>query len=402
MNISKNIFTVIITFIICLCATITAVAQDFYIPYRQGSLFGLVNQENKIKLKAKYNVLDVLDASGTWFAGYYHNGNKQRADIINNNKVIIKNSDFNQFILRKDYILAYKDGDDNNHQNIYSFKGKKILPGDKKAINAIPNHNRNTKKTQYLFWVHESDGTISTYIYNPEIEKITQTLFERKLVIEGNWYELDYDINVEFILKESENKGTKIIISRNTDNFSITSSSDIEITPRQEATDYPFGGYGVPEPAHSDYHTNTNKNDAFVPKKITIASPKPHQKTKSDSIEYQTFRQENHLTKIFKEGNFQGIKNKSNELILIPAVYDEIIFLDSSQFTCILKKDNKYGFAYYLEKDKQAVVEPVFDLLPFPIIKSYGNDKMILIRLFDKEGKFYCYANEKGELFLKQ
>ena len=103
------------------------------------------------------------------------------------------------------------------------------------------------------------------------------------------------------------------------------------------------------------------------------------------------------------KNNKQGLFTVYNKTYVIPVTYDEIIFADfeGRNGGYILRNEDKYGLFFYSHNDNRTIA-PIFNKIPLLENFNYFGEKKPLIKLFDEDGKLFCYADETGKLFYKK
>lgn len=157
---------------IFLINTLFVSAQDIAIPYRDGEKWGMCNQDGKILIEPKYDVLKISD-------DYSENQTifwpkiKTKMGLIKNGKVVFDAIYSQIYEKNENYVLVFEDNT-GKHTDIVTQDGKSIL--QKPIIEIISSKNFNANFT--AFHVLNTDFTESIFIYDNTNKTIAQWLYE--------------------------------------------------------------------------------------------------------------------------------------------------------------------------------------------------------------------------------
>ena len=105
---------------------------------------------------------------------------------------------------------------------------------------------------------------------------------------------------------------------------------------------------------------------------------------------------------IVSKNEKQGLYSAYKKEYTLPIIYDEIIFaeFDGRNGGHIVRNGDKYG-VYIYDYPNNLTISPVFDKIPLLVDYNYFGKGIPLFKLYDSNGKLFCYANENGKLYFK-
>jgi hypothetical protein len=102
------------------------------------------------------------------------------------------------------------------------------------------------------------------------------------------------------------------------------------------------------------------------------------------------------------QDNKKGLFDVKVREFKIPQAYDEIFESSFSGIECyVLKNANTYGL-YVNKYSSSFIVKEVFDKIPLIENLNYFGENNPLIKLYDKNNTFFCFADKTGKLFYSE
>ena len=290
---------------------ISAIAQEFNVPYKYNDKYILINQSGTQVLDNIYDELKWIN--GSMFIGSNHTKTSEpldlgpdkhsygryevgiiETDLIYNNKVLISKSPFSNFNINEagiivapcTYFSTVKDKasldkygiDDEDKIVLFNTKGKQLLPKavyDTRDFYPIVN-NKDT--THYIFLANTSKKYYDAYLYDVKKQAIVQTFLKQTMRTEVVSFNIQKRI-FEFMYDKSSNEwerksfvfnGSTMVPNTNTSgNNTITESystnsegvyydayndgyNDVKVAPPNEASIY--GNVTSDKPINSVYY----------------------------------------------------------------------------------------------------------------------------------------------------
>lgn len=407
--------TLIILFIL---TPIILTAQNQLIPYRIGDKFGLINEQKKIVVKAEYDIIDFVNSNSNVFIAYNNINNEQSAvsSLIKNGKVIIKPNQARNYFIRGDFFVSEhytqineKKDDLNEHKNLYSSNGK-LLIENKKDINIVNVRENEQNMEDVLIHSIDQNNLFSIALFNKKKQKITSTLLnnielkEFQSFIFNDNNELPQD-QLIYIYYTSDKKIQQLNIQFDEKTFKIIYQGDVTIKMNlnNENSDYFVMPDGVGSPYKETYIDPENlKNTTSTIPVIRSKNTKYYSYKNIEEIKIGDVNLTRDHIHVVLDNDKKGLKNIRNNKILTPITYDQILKSTVNEFEqYVLEKDGKYGI-YYNFGNEPKTIDPIFDYLSIIYIYEFGNKKEPLIKLYDKNNKFFSYANQNGETYYKK
>lgn len=404
----KRIFLVL-----AILTTVTIYSQDFYIPYKVGDKFGVSDEKGNIRLKPRFDILEYVHNKTDLLVGYNLVGNDVLSSIIYKDKIIIKDKKYKSYFWEYGLLRAieytnpnynpsfFRDDDKIEELNmLYTLKGKQVFAEPLPYIHIFSEWREVGKMEDLLIQTYDKNEKISLYLFNKKSGKITKTYFS-----EVEQIDMDRDFGQSWITyKTKDGKGKKITLSQ----IDKTIKSEIEdyiIEKKSNSYDRDFHNEPVPMMEVEFESTNIVEpaNGAIIEviRKVQQKSDFYWKPKKVDEIKFSTHKLDKSNRYVVKDNGKYGYSYKENkkDTLLIPAKYDEILMGGSGfSSTIILRNGNKFSLYFW----KKPIIEPFLDYLPLLERRNFVKEGFHLIRLYDKDNKFFCYANQDGKLFYSE
>lgn len=404
----KKIFLVL-----AILTTATIYSQDFYIPYKVGNKFGISDEKGNIRLKPQFDILEYVHNKTDLLVGYNLVGSEVLSSVIYKNKIIIKDKKYKNYYWAYGLLKAVEYTNPNYNPSffrddkkieelnmLYTLKGKQVFTEPLPYIHIFLEWREVEKMEDLLIQTYDKNEKISLYLFNKKSGKITKTYFS-----EVEQIDMDRDFGQSWITyKTKDGKGKKITLSQ-TDRTIKSEIEDYIIEKKSNSYDRDF--YNEPMPMTEGSFESTNivepANGAIIEviRKVEQKSDFYWKPKKVDEIKFSTHKFDKSNRYVVKENGKYGYSYKENkkDTLLIPVKYDEILFIGSGfSSTFILRNDNKFSLYFW----KKPIIEPFLDYLPLLERSNFVKDGFHLIRLYDKDNKFFCYANQDGKLYYSE
>lgn len=402
-----------ILFIFIIFYAIVCQSQEIFVPYRVGDKFGISDEKGKVVLKPSFDILEPGYGDVPYFIGYNFKDDKVVSSFIYKNKLLLSNQPYNNYHVKGNLIIgiSYKVFGNPTYSSkflsiydIYDLKGKKILEGNYENIFVIDSFKESKVPDDVLIVATDNQNKTSLYIYNNKIKKLKKTVFEKSEYFDIRYnYEYNFSDKSITILYDNQNgEAKKINIAQEDRTLKVNDLGTEQIITHYNGDTNRTGSDMVPE-------IQGRFEKRIIPivatdtisqriRKITIIGSKIYNDKKIEEVALSFKSLETSGYYIIKRNNHKGMQNEEGKII-IPIAYDDIYAADFNGF--VLKKDHKYGL-YLFRFPNSKIIEPVFEMTPLIYQLSVFNKDFILIKLYDSEGKFFCYANESGMLYYQK
>ncbi|WP_452221273.1 hypothetical protein [Lacinutrix salivirga] len=395
-------------------------AQDVFVPYRVGDQFGVANYEGKLVVNPQFDILQLAttfsfnkDKNYSYLVGYkIINDSTNLSSFITNDKIILKDKTYNDYYFDNEVIHAMKYTYSNKKDKwgshyiqtstLYTDEGKPVFDGEFKDFNTTTIINDDDTSNEFLITAMNSKNEFTLSLYNKTLKKVTTTYFTNTTYLK---YHENVDYNEKaFTYKDEKGQGHKLYFSYN-DKKEVVLKSDKLVTLKERKDYYSDDYNDVMEVPNFDDDKNNevalNLNDSIALKitKIDIKRFGYVLAKKVQRLEYGVKKLNQSFSYVFIENGKLGVKKGRDNTVTIPAIYDQIYYGAFNGY--ILKKDNKYGLYAFAFKNP-VLIEAKFTMLPYLERKNYKKEGFHLIKLFDDNGKLFCYANQDGTLYYSE
>lgn len=403
---------------IFLFLSINAFSQHNSVPFRVGNLFGISDAKGKIILKPQFDIIEVSAYDILYFTGFTLNENNKASSLIYNNKIIIKNKDYDSYHCENELFEATKYivnprvsnfSDDKVKElvHLYDKNGNTIIAEDCNYIGILENTDEKKISNDVFVYYQTTNQKYSSFLYDKKLNKITNYYFKN-----SNFLEIDnnsnYDYNnksITFTYIDENNKGKKLTVLQESKGVTKIEEIDFEI-PRTRNNDRDY--YNDVAPVGESYNKTpiVTSNDSIIDVmgNVEIARTFYYNPKKVEQIKVISKKLSLDWSQIIQKNDKVGLKLTQDNKLIIPIAYDEILSTELGGLnSCYLVKlNNKYGAYIYAYNEKDCFeIAPVFKG-KFLILKlDYFGNKNPLLKIYDENGLFYCYAKKDGTLFMK-
>jgi hypothetical protein len=412
----------IVLFFLVFAFQTTFFGQTVSVPFRVGNKFGISDQNGKVLISPQFDIVEIESYKEAYFQGFTFQENAVLSSFIYKNKIVLSNQKYNNYYLSEDLVLATKyksgrlssyhsEGEDyyTEYEHLYTKEGKIIISEDVFRI-YVNNVDQEKTLNQVVISTTDKNKKYSLFLYDKKLKKITKTFFEKSdyLKVKFN-VENDYrDKSIVYTFKDVTGKGKQIKIDVVKDAIKLISSEDFDLNPkrsnnREIGDDYFSDGDLVVEEPGFDEKKEINPLAILDIKKIEIKSDFYYLPKKVEEIRSLSDKLNPDYCYILEKDGKKGMYYIHKNALLIPQEYDEIFKIDMPGHYggFLLKKNNKYGY-YISGMSENYFIEPVFDKIPLIEIQDYFGKNQPLIKLFDENNKFFCYADKSGKLYYSE
>jgi hypothetical protein len=391
-----------------------AMAQSVSVPFRVGQQFGLSDPAGKLVLPPEYDVLEPSSSfeKERYFVGYKISDSSTRSSLIYKNKVLLSNQPYkhydvaNDLLIAREYLLIEgmernRYGDEFNERcHLYDLEGKRVLGEDFINIEVVNELDEENKLNEVLIYTFNEKEQRTLRIYNKRLKKITKILVDQSADLyfrsEPSYY-FNYKTVAEvYVYKNPAGEGQKLVLEPSGDSLKITLEKfDVSVFENKEKYSDGDMGFGFSSGNYGEKYP-----EGKGPRKVEVDLDKYYLPKKLEKIAITNDGFESGYLKVITKNGKKGlIVSESNEVV-ISARFDEIIEADfsDSENGYIVRTATKYGLFIYAEP-ANFVVEPIFTKIPLLENLDYFKKNDPLIKLYDIQGKFFCYANKAGKLY---
>lgn len=410
----KNFFT-----IIAFLSVSIGIAQQVSVPYRIGTKFGVATTDGKMILAAEYDIVEPETYNEySYYVAYKLADNGNLSTLIYKDKIILKDKNYSSYYINNALIKAieykvlsksnrYNDANHSEIEHLYDLKGKKIFEGDYKSISIIDDIDEANKISTLLIYTHNNDDYESLYLFDKKLKKITKTFIEnaRPIMANFNYTENYQDRSITNNYIDKNGIGKQMILELKDNKIAIKSETNINFKAennRINDREFGFSDVKVPNEPALPILNSTEEKKIFTVRKIERKLGFYYLPKKIEELKISNFSLKEDEQFIVSKDNKQGLYTVYSKTYSVPVMYDEIIFADfeGRNGGYVLRNGDKYGVFIY-SYPIQKIVEPLFDKIPLLVNFNYFGEKKPLFKLYDNDGKLFCYANETGKLFYK-
>jgi hypothetical protein len=414
----------IIFFFLAIAFNANLFGQTISVPYRVGNKFGISDQNGKILIPAQFDIVEISSYNETYFEAFTFKENEILSSYIYKNKIILSNQKYSSYQWSNDFVIAtkYKSGNLSSYhtdgeayytdyEHLYTKEGKLIIGGD--VLSVFSNDIDDDKELkEELISVVYKDKKHSLFLYDKKLKKITQTFFEKSDYLKVKYNnEYDYtDKSIVYTFKDAAGKGKQIKIDVVKDGIKIVSTEDFDLNPKKtnnrEIGDDYFRDTDIVAEPYYEAKKEVSPLAILDIRRIEIKSHFYYSPKKVEEIEFANFRLGGDCYVLEKNGK-KGMycTNPINDFI-IPQEYDDILNTEMAGYGGIflLKKNNKYGFyiSNRMSESGSYFIETIFDKIALIEAFDYFGKNQPLIKLFDENNKFFCYADKTGKLYYSE
>ncbi|WP_294302234.1 WG repeat-containing protein [uncultured Chryseobacterium sp.] len=391
--------------------------SQFSVPYRIGNKFGIADGSGKIIIPAEYDHIDVSSSPGVFTATKGSSRENFKTTCIYRNKIVLKDTGYNFFEIEGPFIKGIKISDlDRFYQyngslaslstDIYTITGKKIFDKSYSHITVVEDEKKPALKNEKLFLLLDQSQRYSLVLLNENTLKITRTFFENAEKIDTDYDRFPQSFSITYYGGISGSRKLDLFF----ENGKIKNYSSDPVQQKSNSYSAYSSSSSYPPPPPPAERSEAQESVKQPPVKEQL---KPSIREAYDSKKYTEpfttdrilFRQQELYQAELRESEGKtGLFNIRDNKWIIPALYDDIIRTDFSCPACtvyILKKGTGYKIMECNPRNSQ-LFKGNFTMIPYLYHKNYSKEGFHLIKLFDKEGNFFAYANQDGIVYYKK
>lgn len=398
------------------------IGQTISVPFRVGDKFGISDQNGKILIVPQFDIVEIEKYDDTYFQAYTFKENTIFSSFIYKNKIVLSNKVYNHYTLSNGLVVAtkyksgklssYHSGDEDyytEYEHLYFDSGKGLFVDNYKDISVVEFDN-DLKLDEVLIYLTDVNNKESLLVFNSKTKKITQTIFKDVEFIKIT-HNSQYDYKNKsktYIVKDINGKGKQIKIDLVKNAIKIISTEDFDLNPkksnnREIGDDYFRDGDLVMAEPGFEAKKQISPLAILDIKKIDIKRDFYYLPKKIEEIKIFADKLSPDYCYILEKDGKKGMYFVYKKAMLIPQEYNEIFKTEMPGHFggFILNKDNKYGF-YISGMSESYFINPIFDKIPIISENEYFGKNQPLIKLFDENNKFFCYANKDGKLYYSE
>lgn len=394
---------VLVAFTLLFICSLSVWAQNWYIPFRDGDKFGLVDNNLKTKLAPAFDILNPIDETGLNFTAYQLKNGGYTSSLILNGQMVLKEQHYKYYNIEETFIIGssytlvgtnyYGASEVTERSGLFYKNGKRVFKSDFSDVSIIK-HQGIKNMNDVAVCIKDTLNRYSLLVFDRKTLKQTQTIYKDVELLDTDWEPMYESRHLEQLYKDKQGKVYKLVLSFREKNVKVVSNEEIELPKSNDHDGFGFEGHNEPHGIDAVPNTSSPKSEntthiSYVSSKIydSPALPKLYAISKENNTS---------LLDIFRENDKQGLMHSRKDSVVLPAVYDKITML-GDYIGFALKQGDKYGVYY-----KDIIIEPIFANLAVPHFQHYGQQYNILFQVFDHNFNFLYYANSNGTLFYKK
>lgn len=379
--------------------------SQVYLPYRKGDKYGISDEYGKMFLAPSFDYISVLTTGK--FVGHKKVENFYKNSYIVNSKILMKDSDYDYFEDKFNFIIAKKhnkkeifDGN-NRKEDVFTFSGKKVFENSFRFVNFLENEKKPALKNEILVLTNNLNGKYTLHLLNKKTATVTKTFFENAIEVDTDFDQFPSQLSIKYVIATESDVQKLDLNFQNgkisAENNEITNLDARSVFQRNRGYDAFVEGVKIPtyadEPPVPEGATVQTTYAKLSYWEVTSGKPETLSfKKEKSSFDYAYLKKEN--------GKF-GYFLSSEKQYLIPPKYDEIMIADGhGVFSNGFIVRNAEDFQYLVITNKeQEFITPETKMIPWFFDRDYGKKGFHLFKIFDKNGNFFCYANQEGKLY---
>ncbi|WP_128414191.1 hypothetical protein [Chryseobacterium sp. Leaf394] len=391
-----------------LLLTFTFYSSQIFVPYRQGDKFGISDESGKLVVPSQFDKIAV--GYNNDFTGIKISPSLKKSYILKD-RIILKDTDFAYFENEGDFVKAVKIKDkeayNGSHGNpnylskfLYNLKGEQIL--DRAYNNIIVIDESATKgnalKETALLLLYSSENHYGLYQIDKKQKKIIKTFFENSYDVDTDYEKFPKSFAITY---DSGGMKKKLLIDFENGKIKSSKTDELGYSNDNGRNGYGRSGYSSYEATKMpNFEVEKNPIPENSEGKIIHVRESFEDKT-PEELSFETKDASYDYAYIKKEKNKSGYFLTSENKYLIMPKYDKIMIADghgvfASGF--IVKNSENYQYLVFMNKT-QEFITPESKMIPYFFRRDYGKKGFQLFKMFDKDNKFFCYADQNGKLY---
>jgi hypothetical protein len=399
--------------IFLLMMTVSGYSQKVFVPYRVGDKFGIADEQGSLVLQPAYDILETFYDAPQLMTGFKIKDNVALSSLIYKNKVILQDQPYNAYYDHNDLIIAVQyfvkgsrvpalNSDVNVRYFLFNLFGKQLLEGDHDHINVYDDLDREKVMNEVLIGAYDMQERFSLFIYDRKLKKISKTIISSTRYVESDDSEQYPHNRLKFDYLDASGNGQRIVLQPEGKSFKVVSKTAVEIQPdRRERFD--DGGPAVPgmEEPPMPFTASADTILLKMPS-IEIRRSFYYLLKAPEEIKYDVRELDRSYNYIVVKNGKMGLMDARKGTFIVPLAYDTISVgeFPGHNGGYVLKNDSTYGL-YIYRHPENILIEPVFKMLPLVRQINYSREGFHLIKLYDSNGRFFCYADQTGRMFYR-
>jgi hypothetical protein len=376
------------------------------VPFRVSNKFGVSDTKGQLLIEPQFDWITISDRQLQVLTGYTQKNNVVLSSLIYGNKILLRDQPYKSYYLTNDLFTAveFRVTDATNRRfndrfvtrfGLYTIKGEQLIKGTYSDIQVLNGIGEDSLK-QALVATTDTTGNHALLVYDRGSREISGSYVKnsRYMRITNN-SAYDYKNKAYTIVYKDENgNGRQMVVWNNGEHLKLASDKPFKLDPSLQRSNDQRPWADFPDTrAFNDTPYTFRDTTSTVGKTYRVTGQyyylpdRPEQLV--NSIELLP---DNML--VTRNGK-RGLKSSRNGVMTIPIIYDEVIRADfNGSAGYILRSGNRYQVYYY--NKKFTILPTFFDKIPMAIT-GYLPNGLPLIKLYNANGKFFCYADSSGK-----
>ncbi|OOQ58535.1 hypothetical protein [Mucilaginibacter pedocola] len=358
-------------------------------------------------IKPQFDWVTVSNLKQKVLVGYNLKGGTVLSSLIYQNKILLSNLPYSEYFYTNGLFVAVKysitDPTNSNfndrfvqRDDLFTVDGRKLIDGNFNDITPLDGIEEESLR-QTLVSTTDSAYRQSLFLYDKVLKKIVKTYFANSKYVEFTNNASVYYKNrsYTFVFLDEKGIGHQLVIKNDGKALQVVVNKPVNVPPPPPRQHYFDQAFDFPESVFDNKLTPPTETGSKLIKSYErrgayYYKPKAKEQLKNGSQLLGS------TALVFKDGKI-GLED--NGILRIPAVYDDILHGDfeGDSGGYVLRQGNKYQL-YYYSNGKPMVLPTIFDKIPL-LISGYFAADAPLIKLYEDNGEFFCFANSTGKLY---
>ncbi len=367
-------------------------AQEVYVPYRTGNLFGISSVFGKTVVKADYDIIRFCEEDN-YFQAYKSTGDEVVSTLFHKKKKILQMAGYLKFSVQSGVILAMEtklnESTKSRKYFLYNSKGTKTMEFEcqsAKFLIALSNPAKGTIVMEMI----DNKKLYNLWSIDVKTGEIQEKILDEVVHYRVNYSNLESKNELKITLQESVSSYKEYSIRIDNDVYEKIPTSE----SKYRSLTYDDGVQYKKE-MRDIYMRESTKEDAGVTtvKKMETEKSMSLGNYKSSDGDIPT----SYPYLIFRDLNGVGLLDSDMNVVFSP-IYSNIMVGTTNVFLT-LTKQAQYGILLRTEQKLTSLVQPIFTQRIFLEKASYCNKQLHIVSLYDTKGKFLYYADQTGREF---
>ncbi len=367
-------------------------AQEVYVPYRTGNLFGISSVFGETVVKADYDIIRFCEEDN-YFQAYKSTGGEVVSTLFHKKKKILQIAGYLRFSVQSGVILAMEtklnEATKSRKYFLYNSKGTKTMEFECQSAKFLIEMSNQNKGT-IVMEVIDNNKLYNLWSIDVKKGKIQEKILDEVVYYTVNYSKLDSKNELRITLKESVSSYKEYCIKIENDVYVKVPAPD-----RQHQSSTTFDRAQYKKERRDLYMRETTKED------ISETTVKKIETEKSMSLSHDNSRDSDIPTSypylIFRDLNGVGLLDADMNVVISP-IYSRVMVGNTDVFLTFTQQ-RRYGVLLRTKQKLVSLVEPIFTEGIFLEKADYCNVQLHIVSLYDIHGRFLHYADHTGRRF---